>query len=223
MDRATAIEINHAALTRIVAALIAMAGLANDGVAARLPHLLYRAVWRVLWPAESAVRRLIVIAARGLTVELPPPRPFPKGLLIARPGASRPSFQLFDTRKRFSSRRGVIAAGAGPRVHVFGVSPFTPLFQSRPVEYPLLESDDGIGDNVRALHLGRRLAAIKMALENLPREVKRLVRWQARRNRILRPTFKLPPGYREESEDEIDRVLRTCHALARQALDEDTS
>ena len=39
----------------------------------------HRAVLRVLRPAESAMRRLIVIAARGLVVKVVPSRPMPKG------------------------------------------------------------------------------------------------------------------------------------------------
>ena len=40
-----------------------------------LPRHLYRAVLRLLRPAEAAVRRLIIVAARGLVVTLPPARP----------------------------------------------------------------------------------------------------------------------------------------------------
>jgi hypothetical protein len=32
-----------------------------------------------------------------------------------------------------------------------------------------------------------------------------------------------PPGYRKEPSDDIDWVLRECHALAREALAVDTS
>ena len=103
MDWVRAIEINQAALTRIVAALIAMLGLASGSAAERVPQPLFRAVSRVLRPAESAVRRLIVIAARGLKVELSPVRPMPQGLALAgTTGGGRVSFQLFDARQRFS-------------------------------------------------------------------------------------------------------------------------
>jgi hypothetical protein len=44
MDWDKAIQINHSALTRIVAALVAL--LAGSGAAARLPQPLYRAVAR---------------------------------------------------------------------------------------------------------------------------------------------------------------------------------
>ena len=65
MDWDLAIKRNSEALKGIIAALFAMLGLDGDAVS-RIPRSLHRAVLRVLRPAESAVRRLIVIAARGL-------------------------------------------------------------------------------------------------------------------------------------------------------------
>jgi hypothetical protein len=44
MNWAGAIEINHKALARIVAGLIAVVGLTSGGLVARLPEPLYRAV-----------------------------------------------------------------------------------------------------------------------------------------------------------------------------------
>ena len=73
MDWNAAIEKNREALKRILAALVAMAGLAGGG--STLPRHLHRAVLRLLRPAESAVRRLVIVAARGLVVTLPPQRP----------------------------------------------------------------------------------------------------------------------------------------------------
>ena len=99
MGWARAIELNHAKLTRIVAELIAMVEITVNGA---VSNLISRAVLRVLHPAESAVRRLIVIAARGLTVKLRPSRPMPKGRVIARKaGGGRNLFKLFDLRKHF--------------------------------------------------------------------------------------------------------------------------
>ncbi|CAN5136776.1 hypothetical protein BH10PSE7_BH10PSE7_40200 [soil metagenome] len=99
------------------------------------------------------------------------------------------------------------------------------MFQPRPVESPIPEPADEVGRQ----HLGRRLAAIRMAVENLPRQAKRLARWQARRNRMQGFIFRSPlrpgppPGHRKEPEDEIDLVLIRWHALAWEALNEDTS
>jgi len=229
MDWARAIEINQTALIRIVAALIAMIELAAQGTVARLPQPLYRKALSLLRPAESAVRRLIVIAARGVLVKPHAVRPMPEGLALARVGGAAPraSFQLFDSRKRFGSMRPRSAGPKPvPRVFVFGSSPIAPLFQPRESDRAEPETDDGM---VGAERLNRRLAAIKMALENLPRQVKRLARWQARRDRMPSPRFRsplrpgLPPGHRREPRDEVDRVLIECHGLARDALNENTS
>ena len=68
------------------------------------------------------MRRLIVIAAKGLAVKLAPSRPMPKGTIIGKGDGSRlPSFQLYDTRKYFPelSQRRVKYAKNPPRVHFF--------------------------------------------------------------------------------------------------------
>jgi hypothetical protein len=226
MDRASAIAINQAALARIVAALIALAGL-GDGVAARLPQTLSRAILRVLVPAESAVRRLIVLAACGLDIKLSPTRAMPAGLALARTGGGRLAFQLFDPRKRFVATRRTCAQGGGPQVHLFALDPRVPFFQPRPVENRVIISQSD--DEADASRIGRRLVAIKQALDNLPRQARRLKRWQARRLQMPSPKFRsplrlgLPPGHRKQPQEEIDVVLSKCHALAREAVSEDTS
>ena len=75
MDWDLAIKRNSEALKEIIAGLFAMLELAGLATVARLPRSVHSAVLRVLRPAESAVRRLIVIAARGLVVKLAPSRP----------------------------------------------------------------------------------------------------------------------------------------------------
>ena len=103
MDWNLAIEKNREALKRIVAMLVAMAGLGagirqspvgsrnqtaqaaearladcllpNADCRLPLPRHLHRAILRLLRPAESAVRRLVIVMARGLVVTLAPPRP----------------------------------------------------------------------------------------------------------------------------------------------------
>jgi len=115
MDGTLAINNNLQALKRILASLVAMAGLGAEaltsplwggrreasgggcgaedtptrwsddhrpphkgevGSGPTLPRHLRLAILRLLRPAESAARRLIIAAARGLTVTLPPARPF---------------------------------------------------------------------------------------------------------------------------------------------------
>jgi hypothetical protein len=112
VDWARAIQRNSEALKGIIADLFAMLDLAGEATVARLPRSVHSAVLRVLRPAESAVRRLIVIAARGLVVKLAPARPglrpkpakpTAKGIGSSRP----PSFQLFDPRKRIKPIRAM--------------------------------------------------------------------------------------------------------------------
>jgi hypothetical protein len=223
MDWDRAIEIKRAALTRIVAALIAMVQL-GGGLPARLPRPVYRAVLLVLRPAEAAVRRLIVIAAQGVVAKPYPSRPMPAELEISRRAGARISFQLFDPPQRFdceSPRR----AGVQPRIHLFGASPLVPMFPPQPRPQPEPEADDTIG----AAHLGRRLVAVRKALDTLPRQAKRLARWRARRETMatarirspLRPGR--PPGHRDRHRHEVDAVLADCHWLARDALRQNTS
>ncbi|CAN5395290.1 hypothetical protein BH10PSE7_BH10PSE7_19600 [soil metagenome] len=226
MDWDRAIEINHIALSRIVAALIAMVELAGGGMPARLSRPVYRAVLLMLRPAEAAVRRLIVIAARGVVAKPYAVRPMPAGLAISRSGGARLSFQLFDPPMRFDfTRPRRTGPRPEPRIHFFGNSPFVPMFQPQPPAEPEPEPDE----TVSAARLGRRLLGVKLALDTLPRQAKRLVRWQARRAAMTgaksRSPLRLgrPPGSREKPKDDIDWVLRECHALARDVLNENTS
>ena len=104
MDWAFAIERHREPLLRIVVGLFAMIGLTENGAIERLSRPLYRLVLGILRPAESAVRRLIIVAARDIVVEPRPKRPFPTGRVIARKGKGQSkrgaSFKLFDPRKR---------------------------------------------------------------------------------------------------------------------------
>ena len=74
MDWNAAIENNREALKRVLAMLVAMAGL-DGGRPTTLPRHLHRAVLSLLRPAEAAARRLIIVAARGIVVALPPASP----------------------------------------------------------------------------------------------------------------------------------------------------
>jgi hypothetical protein len=102
MDWNLAIEKNREALKRVLAMLVAMAGLGGlssplagedgsvrrgkaeplaepgeryfSGSRATLPRHLHRAVLRLLRPAEAAARRLVIAAARDLVVPPPSPR-----------------------------------------------------------------------------------------------------------------------------------------------------
>ena len=228
MDWARAIERNSEALNRIVAALFAMLGITGETTVGRIPQPLHRAVLRVLRPAESAVRRLIVIAARGLVVKPAPSRPMPvvpigKG---GQNGNSRLSFQLFDPRKNFTRRRHGRAKRAVPRIHILTAdSGLVTLWEARPraADPP---PPDGL---VNGAPISRRLQALKLALENLPRQARRLARMRLRRENVPSLRFKSPlrpgppPGYRRKPVHEVDEVLVQCHWLAWEAMKPDTS
>jgi hypothetical protein len=226
MDWARAITRNSEALKGIVAALFAMLGLAGDAPVGQLPRSVRGAVLRVLRPAESAMRRLVVIAARGLVVKAAPLRPMPVGLIGKGGGHRRPSFQLFDPRKNFAPHHRVFAR-IPPRIHVFGSDPRVAALwpAPQPAAAPT-PPPDGL---VNAQRLTRRLNALKRALDDLPRQARRLARWRARRENAKAPKFKSPlrpghpPGYRRKPVHEIDEVLIECHGLAHDALRPDTS
>ena len=82
---------------------------------------------------------------------------------------------------------------------------------------------------VNAGRLSRRLNALKSALEDLPRQAKRLVRWQQRREASPDHKFLIPlrpgrpPGYRRKPIHEVDEVLIECDDLAWEAMKPDTS
>ncbi len=217
MDWPLAIDRNREALRRIVAALFVMAGTAAN---ATLPRHVYAAILLILRPAESAVRRLIVIAARGLALKPRATRPVPACLpAFPAEGASKtPAFCLFDPLKHFSLDD--FDNNALPRFSFD--SSADPAFNSlafTPADEP-----------VDATQLFSRLRALRHALNDLPRQARRLARWQARRDVLLnskgpfRPMrvtpFRpgLPPGWRQRPIHAVDGVLRECHGLAIDAV-----
>jgi hypothetical protein len=221
MDWARAIEINRKALTRIVAEIYALLEVAAGGTLERLPQGLYQKVERLLRPAESALRRLIVIAARGLVVKPWPTRAMPKGLKIARKATGPVAFRLFDTRKRFDFIEKENPLFVVVKTYTSNpFNPFTSQVSSRPAE------PDG---TINAHSMSRRLAAFAHALETIPRQAQRLARWQAKRSMMEKPKFTSPirpgppPGHRVEPTRDVDFILRECHALAWDVYREDTS
>jgi len=293
MDWNLAIGMRSEALKRIVATLVAMSGLGNRESAGRQsesahaadvptapdcrlriagcrvlwPRHLHRAILRLLRPAESAARRLIIALARGLPappalrphksartgvrkassllvrhgvgtgVVLKPGAPVPARLahLVPAKAAPRPlSFPLLDPLPRLRVRRRWQPATGVPRIGMPGVTERLAVPAWRP------PSPD---DPIDAGRLGRRLAALARALDDLPGQARRFMRWQARRDRALaagrahrvtplRPGR--PPGGRLSRYDpdawggrknirDVDEILAHAHALAHHALRPDTS
>jgi hypothetical protein len=287
MDWNLAIERNRTALGRIVAMLVAMAGLANltsplageDGSARRgdlsaeaqrakaeaealaepgegcfslaptLPRHLHRAILRLLRPAESAVRRLVIVMARGLVVTLAPPRPrkpapaptflrkpggtgilMPRGLMAsARPAPRTLALPLLDPLRPFRRKPRRPVANAVPRISLPGVTAPFPVTPRRP---------PAPDDPLDATRLALRLQALGAALDDRPAQAKRFARWRAARGvdaagaqnkkqhagRIrrvwpLRPGR--PPGQRRANRrtHEVHEILHDLHGLAFDVLE----
>jgi hypothetical protein len=217
------IETNRQKLLAIVATLFAAVA---HGVANRAVRLV---VLRSLRPAEAAVRRLIVVAAKGLFLKPAVSRPMPPGLsrrlrLARKERVARPVFQLSDRHVPMVEPARKTYFKTGPRITV--IMPPDPVIFTTPIaSLPVVPVTDP------SAALLRRLDAIKMALEDVPRQAQRLVRWTARRKAIaqLRPIHCSPlrvgraPYLPKIPVSDIDYVLERCHLLAREALRSDTS
>lgn len=220
MDWPLAIEKNRERLLAVITALIASLGLTQNRHLTTLPHYLYRRTLAILRPAESALRRLIVMAAYDLQLSgYNPAKPRPalpfSPLLAGRrwsegpdEGQRRSSFLLIEPLKSFDSEL--------PDFSSFCGDPF---------------SENGEAPNrapIPALSLGLRLLALQRALDNLPHQAKRLARWYAARDRALQNNLPhrlspmrpgLPPAYQKRPKQDIGNILLDCHSLAIDARD----
>jgi hypothetical protein len=230
MDWEMIVERNRERLLAVLAPLLAVLGF-DLRRRQEMPRYFYRSWLLLLRPAESAVRRLIVIAARGIIVRLGASRAFPAGLALTlaakEPDEEHiPAFGLIDPLKRFAPDGFEWSAEWGkeqviPRISVPGL--FDPVF---PETTPVPSRDDTIDTAA----LVRRIAALKSALDDLPRHARRLARWKARRELArqavkrkpgrlspMRPGF--APGYHRSKPEEIDEILADCHYFAVEAWD----
>ena len=231
MDVPRAVDINKSSISRIIAGLFALLGLTDSSVVGRIPRELHRTVLRVLRPAESAVRRLIVIVAKSIKVKVSPARPMPAGLVRTKQEYQRLSFQLFDPRPPvFRQRPQPKTARPQPRISFFGNGEVRTIAwgqnSHRNSQNVAPQPKNGHAD---AAILLRRLKALKAALDDLPRQAKRLVRALARRQKAPHLKLKGPlrpgraPGYRKRPVEDIDRVLHECDWFAREILAPDSS
>jgi hypothetical protein len=229
MDGTAAINHNLEALKRILAGLVRMAGLSVsracgegphpeahaspelvEGAPKRtLPRHLRLAILRLLRPAESAARRLIIAAAHGLVVTLPCQRkPKPK------PATVEPFLRRFGiavvmspadiaraaAAKRAAAQRAALSLSKGPRTpalplldplkHPFRVRRrYVPAHAAPRIMLPGIDTPHRLppppapNDQVDVTRLSLRLAALAAALDDLPGQAKRFARWRARRIR----------------------------------------
>jgi hypothetical protein len=217
--------------------LFAKIGLSEGVTIERVSKPVYREVLGILRKAESAVRRLIVAAARDIVVEPKEPRPAkPRAKDSGKDKAKadgeakprrkrRPLFNLFDALKRVGRRFKKKKRQIEPRIQVvdIGNDPLIPLYlvyqQQEPPPPAVVEKvDDGM---VNAANLVRRLVAVVDALQDIPRHAMRLARWHAQPKEERRPERwsplrpGRPPGYRQRAKHEVDEILKECDWLAR--------
>ena len=209
MDWPLVIDRNRTALLTIIVALMASLGLVSGGRLSTLPFFLYRRALLILRPAESAVRRLIMIvahemASRGFKLRAARRDGLSEFLVFSRPnpqaGERLPSFNLIDPLKIFGRE--------APDMDGF---------------YSGENSDTPDKTPVPAASLALRILALRNALENLPKHAKRLARWYEQRD--LAYAQNLPhryspmrpgpaPASQHRKDHEIDEVLLECHLLA---------
>ena len=216
MDWPLVITRNRTALLTIIVALMGVLGVLGGGRLTTLPHFLYHRALAIIRPAESAVRRLIVIVAhemalRGIKLRAARRDGLDEFLFALRPSVrlepAIPAFNLIDPLKLF----GRDAPDCDEFGDGFDVSS---------------EAENGENQDrtpIPAASLHARLLALKHALDNLPRQAKRLARWYGQREAAyaqnlphryspIRPGY--PPASKRRRTDEIDEVLHECHTLA---------
>ncbi len=221
---------NARALALVAADILAMLQVYGGMDAASLPRSVHSAILRVLRPAESALRRLIVIAARELVPEPAPTKATPtqttRHHTSPRKPATSMSFQLVDPRKRFGAPR-VTYTTLNPRISFIApAAPFSPLSpqpQALPDRAPISENADR---HISTRRLNLRLKAFTSALEDIPRHANRLLRWRIRREAQQPPRYYSPlrpghpPGHRARPWHEVDDILAECHKYALGVLSE---
>ncbi len=224
MNWQVAIERNRAVLLRLAAVMFAAIDLKGGTPVSTVPRFIRLHVLGLLRPSEAALRRLIVIKARGLVAPLLRARPHLGKTIPRGKGKTVPAFPLFDPRKKLNlnGQRRRYARGSGPRISSFDEH------RRSAFEDKIVSPDDPVD----AAALTRRLLSLKAALDDVGRQARRLVRVEAARKaradlassggvkrsalRPMRPGR--PPGHQGKGRREIDEILAECHTLALHAL-----
>jgi len=241
MDWTLALERNHTILLRIVTELFAYLRLEVGESVATMPRYKRLTVLFVLRPAESAYRRVILIAVFVYKITAPEvrERAARSGRAKAKEKAkskdaksncarkSPPPFKLIDPRKVFEFMRNLTPKripGPGPWITSFdpGVRQLdrTPLYEWQERQNQPGPAPD---DEMSATALCNRLNALMAALQDLPGQALRMVKLEARLKRRFERHGKpnlppmrpgLPPGFRQRQKHEVDEILAECHRLA---------
>jgi hypothetical protein len=214
MDWQLAITRNREALLQIVVALMASVGLRAGGTLTTLPNFLYRKALMILRQAESAVRRLIVIAAYDIEL---------RGFSLAK------TRHISPFAPPFAGRRGHEVTDEGQRRLSFNIIDPLKTFDQDTPDFTEIYADHMNTKNyepVPAASLGHRILALNHALNSIPKLAKRLARWYEQRDFALKQNqpHRLspirpgpPPASRRAKCTEMDSVLNECHSLAQYA------
>jgi len=183
-----AVQRNRAPLLRLVSVLFLMLGL-DEGGADEVPRRVVRQILRLLRPAESAVRRLIVVAARGIRVEAPKLRQArapdgisqleAAGLLVIRRNVDLGLARFWRPEDAAAPKK------PAPAFPAFSLTDPPHRFDALGWEGKRPFPQDGFApadpdEELPARALCRRVQALRDALDNLPRYAQRLARREAR-------------------------------------------
>lgn len=190
-----------------------------------LPRRRHTRIMSILRPAEFALRRLIAIASRTVTVDVKTggnaapgkqnaARPTP--VRRSRDGNSDlgevaiPAFRLFDPPKRYA--RFFLGEREYEARCIRNARGTKPPSITLPPDEPV---------DARALCL--RIQSLRNAFEHIDAQAKRLARWRARDPEKRRPKCQSPirigrpPGYLDKPKSDIAVLLKECHLLAIEA------
>jgi hypothetical protein len=212
MDWNLAITRNREALLHMVSALFALLTSARlGGSDFMIPRHVWRAVLMVLRPAESAMRRLIVIAARDLQPICVKPRIANFASRAQTNIPRQPTFRLIDPLRDTHLDHDSAS--------LWGVE----FVSDDASDQPACALDTPM--NAERLH--NRLRALRHALSNIDKQSRRLARWYGRRDVALKANQPhrlspirpgLAPSWRRRIVHEVDHTLHECHGLARDLL-----
>lgn len=193
MEWHPAIQLNHAALKRILAMLLAMArlscGEAQNGQGSTLPRHLYRAVLSLLRPAEAATRRLIIALAR----QFPAPPVAAPAAPAWQPAPPKPEAPVY-VRSTIGMHCGVKSRFLWKAGQQFPtIVPILPRAQPTRPAFALLDPQERNSrpfpehinlsrrrdTPIDATRINLRLRALTGALDDLPAQAERFARWHA--------------------------------------------
>ncbi|MEM1377981.1 MAG: hypothetical protein AAGG69_11405 [Pseudomonadota bacterium] len=199
-----AIDLNRAALLRVVTVLFGLLSVGEAEGTVFLSPRAPRRLLRVLVPAETAMRRLIYICVRVFKIPSSKAATNRKYLL--------PDFASFSNVPENVSR-----IPAFKMADSIGWITMTPRTGSRAER--AFDDEAALGP-VSCTDLLRRVKAMEAALKDMRKASRRMAREVAKRAaaplgpKCLPVLRKLPPGRRLNGRKEVDDILRECNGLA---------